>query len=268
MNPEPPPQNALERLLQRASDPAVHGQMFRTLLEGDLFIFVPYHPEMVGEMTRSVDDGLTWVTTQDEEGPFTPIFTSEAAARHHRHRLPHGPGTPRITIAQLPARILLGFLNNGTTTALLLCCGQAMLRLKPEAIASLVKGEFTERTPHANRDDGSEPETTHVIALQPEQVPKKLREGVRVFCAQRRVPIAVYALRAVGPDKQPIDNAIRLVLWLRSTDNPFYNDFSLMAGRLVPDNLEIMTGIVTAEDEATLAFLQKQTPLWPVVPKA
>lgn len=265
MNPEPPPQNALERLLQRASDPAVHGQMFRTLLEGDLFIYVPYHPEMVGEMTRSVDDGLTWVTTQDEEGPFTPVFTSEEAARHHRQRLPHGPGTPRITIAQLPARVLLGFLNNGTTTALLLSCGQAMLRLKPEAVAALMNGEFTERT--AEKNDAP-PAKTHVIALQPGQVPKKLREGVRVFCAQRRVPIAVYAVIAVGPDKQPIDNAIRLILWLRSTDNHFYNDFSLMAGRLVPPDQEIMTGVVTAEDEATLAFLQKQTPLWPVVPKA
>ena len=48
--PEPEPSNALERLLQKAQDPAVHGRMMRALWDTELHTLIAYHPELEGMM--------------------------------------------------------------------------------------------------------------------------------------------------------------------------------------------------------------------------
>ena len=73
------------------------------------------------------------------------------------------------------------------------------------------------------------------------------------MCDRTPVPIAVYLFVLVDPATgQPDLRQWRLILRLRSEDNDFYNDLSLLAGKLLPPGIEV-------------AFLSKNTPLWPVI---
>lgn len=87
------------------------------------------------------------------------------------------------------------------------------------------------------------------------------------FCAKRRVPIGVYVFRSMdrGTGEYPA-NALTIILWLRETDSDFYNDFSLMVGRVKPLTLEIDCGVMTPDDVSGVTLLQTCTPLWPVMP--
>ena len=60
-------------------------------------------------------------------------------------------------------------------------------------------------------------------------------------------------------------NDLRVILWLRHADPVFYNDFCLMAQKLTPRHLEFYGAVVTSDDTDTVAFLQQQTPLWPLM---
>jgi hypothetical protein len=75
----------------------------------------------------------------------------------------------------------------------------------------------------------------------------------------------VYLFVLVDPATgQPDLRQWRLILRLRSEDNDFYNDLSLPAGKLLPPGIELACAVVT-DDEQALAFLSKNTPLWPVI---
>lgn len=257
--PEPEPQNELERLIKAAAeDPSLHGKMFRKLWEAELHVYVPPHPELIGEHTRDVGEGFTWCTYGDADGPFAAVFTSEAAARYEMRNVP----PPRPMICSLPVEVLFGFLNDGRTTVRVMAAGGGTMRLKPEAVASLVKGELTHNRAGG---DGDKTEVT-LLAVPEEKVPMKLRQAIRVFCAKRRVPIGVYVFHQMDPATgQYPGNDLRVILWLRSVDNDFYNDFCLMAQKLTPRHLEFFCAVVTSDDAPSVAFLQKNKPLWPIL---
>ena len=257
--PEPEPQNELERLIKAAADdPALQGKMFRKLWESELHVYVPPHPELVGEHTRSTDEGFSWCTYGDADGEFAAVFTSEAAARYELRNIPK----PRPMICSMPADVLFGFLNNERATVRVMAAGGGTIRLKPEAVAALVGGKFT----HNRIDHDVEPEAVTLRAVPDEKVPMKLRQAIRVFCARRRVPIGVYVFHQMDPQTgQYPGNDLRVILWLRSADNEFYNDFCLMAQKLTPLHLEFYCAVITTEDSQGVAFLQKNKPLWPLM---
>ena len=261
--PAPEPQNELERLIKRAAgDPSLQGRMFRLLMKAELSIYVPYHPELIGDFARSTDDGLVFCRYSDAKGEFVPVFTSEAAATYEVRNL-RQTGEEEPLVATLPAKVLLAFLNDGTTNVRVMAAGGGLIRLQPEAVASLVAGDFTGE--RLIGEGSSDPAPITLRAVPAEKVPAKLRQGIRVFCAQRRVPIGVYLFHPLDPQTgEEVGNDLRLIVWLRHPDPIFYNDFSLMIGKLVPPHLQMLCAAVTSEDQRTIAFLQNQTPLWPL----
>jgi len=166
-------------------------------------------------------------------------------------------------ICSLPAAVLFGFLNNKRTTVRVMAAGGGTVRLKPEAVAALVKGEFT----HSRVETGNKrKEEVTLLGVPDEKVPMKLRQAIRVFCAQRRVPIGVYVFHQMDPATgQYPGNDLRVILWLRDANNDFYNDFCLMAQRLTPRHLDFYCAVVTSDDAPTIAFLQQNQPLWPLL---
>lgn len=261
--PEPEPQHELDRLIKRAADePALQGQMLRLLMKSPLFIYVPYHPEMVGEYTRTTDQGLTWCTYQDAHGPFAAVFTSQASASYEMHNVRKGGGE-RPMICEMPGDVLLGLLNNGHTTVRIMAAGGGTIRLAPDGLAALVAGKLTGE--HMPQDSG-EVQAVQLVPVPEGRLPLKFKQAVRVFCARRRVPIGVYVFHQVDEATGTVPgNDLRVVLWLRQRDPVFYNDFCLMAQRLTPRHLEFYCAAITPEDSATVAFLQQHTPLWPLM---
>lgn len=260
--PEPEPQNSLDRLIKKAAeDPSVQGEMFRKLMAANLHIYVPPHPELVGEHMRSTEEGFSWCTYLDAEGAFAAVFTSLVCARYELRSL-KDDGKPKPMICELPADVLFGFLNDGLTTVRVLAAGGGTLKLQPRAVQGLVEGKFTH---NRVRDDGGAKQAVTLTHVADEKVPMKLRQGIRVFCARNRVPIGVYVFHQLDEKTgQYPGNDLRVLLWLRSADNDFYNDFCLMAQRLTPPNKEFYCGGVLSDDIQAIEFLQKQKPIWPI----
>jgi hypothetical protein len=109
-HPEPPPQNKLERLIDKAAnDPALEGRMFRMLWASEVFTFVPDHPEMRGEFALQNGDDFTFCTYEDPKGKFIAVFTSDAAAEWAGEQI----AEPKPAIASMPAEALFKIANNG-----------------------------------------------------------------------------------------------------------------------------------------------------------
>lgn len=68
-----------------------------------------------------------------------------------------------------------------------------------------------------------------------------------------------------SPCLTPPGNDLRVILRLRGTDDRFFNDFCLMPQKRTPPHLVFYCAVVTSEDTASVEFLQKNKPLWPLM---
>ena len=237
-HPEPEPQNALERLMRKAADDhSLDGQMFRLLWSSELSVPIPDHPEIRGGFKVGNGSVITFTTYHDKDGPFIPVFTSEAAADYAVQRLAPKPW-PAIATTQ--AEVIFRALAAMNIRVIINAGLSARIRLAPEGVAALVAGEFTH-----NR--ASKREKMRLRPVPADKVPAKLRQAIRVFCAQRRVPIAVYVFHPIdGATGECDESEFRVVSWLRHENDDFYNDFGLLIGKLLPDRYRCSTVNVTA----------------------
>lgn len=250
----------LERLmLLGAKDPALHGPMFRALLGARVWCFIPPHPEMV-DHERAANDPLTWVCFRDEQGLFAPVFASEKAAERRAEKmLPRPP-----MMLEIPARVLLAHIQAAGNTVLLIASNGAQIRIPPEALASLLKGSFTEA---GTGEMETRQMTLHPIAA--EDFPREWETAIREFCTQRQGAMAVYAFHPRGGEHGRVQwTETHLILRLRDDAGHFFDDFEMMMERLVPEGCKLRVGAVVPEDAASMEFLARCTPVWPVLPGA
>ena len=176
------------------------------------------------------------------------------ALRHHAEiivermvRAAHPEHHPQIIFRETPRRLI-------------------RLVLEPSAVASLVSGELSR-----NKVQEGPSELAQSVELKPvpeERVPFMLLRAMRVFCVQRKSAVGLYAFHQANEATGSFpENDLRVVLWMRSPDHAFYNDFCMMAERMMPPRLDFYCAAVTAEDADTVAFLQQHRPLWPITKK-
>jgi hypothetical protein len=257
--PEPEPSNALERLLIKAEDPAVHGRMMRALWDTELHTLIAYHPELEGMMELQNGSPMPqFIQIDDGSGPFIPVFSSEAVAEYSIAKNAKKMG--KQSLASMPGEALFQILNQLKCDVVVNPGMKYRLKLQPEAIASLVSGEFRHTRP--THDD---PKKTKLRPIEHHTLPANLRDSIRRFCDRGRVPIAVYAFVACDEEGQPDLHDLRVILRLRSEDNDFYNDFRLMVAKLSTPNLRLSTGVAIDTDEKGLTWISQQKPLWPVL---
>jgi hypothetical protein len=257
----------LERVMMLAlKDPGLMGPLMRMLLEARLWVYVPPHPELVGEHVRDVRDGFTWNTYRDQEGDFAAVFTSLRAAQDERRsslrKQREKPG-----MVELPTRVLFGFLNNGRTTARVMALNGATIRLDPDGISQALEGGFTEQQPPPPPEPGSG-HAMMMVPVRPDDVPSKLRQAIRVFCTQRQGAVAVYVCHPQYEATGAVDELdLRVLLRLRDNPGYFYNDFQIMTQKNTPKPYESFVGMPSAEqwEEPQMEFLRQATPVWPVM---
>lgn len=245
-------------------DQGLLGPLMRLLLEARLWVYVPPHPELEGEHTMKVSDGFTWNTYRDEQGDFAAVFTSLRAAQEELRTSLRNQKKPAIV--ELPARVLFGFLNNGRTTVRIMAHNEAVIRLDPDGVRQALEGGFTADVPPSA--GSGECEIMRLVPVDPEDMPLKLRQAIRVFCTQRQGAIAVYVCHS--PDKatgEMNDLVFYVLLRLRDNAGYFYNDFQIMAHKNTPNPYEIFLGVPSAEkwEEPDMEFLREATPVWPVM---
>lgn len=244
-------------MAKAVNDPSCHGEMFRKLLESELFLMIPAHDLEPGDHEIAADESFQWCVFGDAEGAFTPVFTSLSVAEDRARKLPPGP---RRAIIGMEARGLLHFLRGGAHPVRLIAAGAVEIALRPEALNALLEGRLTDSRPSPGP---AESLMLHPVAA--EDLPAGLVAGVRGFCDKRRVPIGVYVFQADDPSSgERMTGELRIILWLRDSDNPFFNDFSLMAQKLAPDH-EIVIGVVTSDTPQAVEFVSARRPLWPAL---
>lgn len=259
--PEPGPSNALERLLQKAQDPAVHGRMMRALWDTELHTLIAYHPELEGEMELQNGSPIPqFIHLEDGKGgSFIPVFTSEVVAEYALAKNAKKLG--KQSLASMPGEGFFQIVNHLKCHVVVNPGMKLSLKLHPEAIAALVSGELR----HTRPTHDSTQKTT-LRAIEYSSLPTHLSDSIRRFCDKNRVPIAVYAFVACDPaTDQPNMQELRILLRLRSEDNDFYNDFRLMVGKLATSKFRIITGVILETDKSGLTWLSQQKPLWPVI---
>lgn len=258
--PEPEPGNALERLLIKAShDPACHGALMRKLWESEITTLIPYHPEMMGSHELAPGQELQLMVVAYKSGPFIPAYTSEIAAEYclNIKKADDKPLGVLSIIGEAFFQMVMGLgqrviINDGM---------QHGLELQPEALEKLVRGDFRHHRPSTGQG-----ESYTLYAVNEDSIPGEMKDAVRRFCDQNPIPIAVYFFLSADPATgEPSRNDVRIIMRLRSADNHFYNDFSLMVGRLASAGVTLSTAVVTQDDTEALDFLQRCKPLWPVL---
>ena len=260
--PAPEPQHELDRLMLRAAnDLSVHPAMFRMLWEAEeLCVYVPPHPELLGEFVRSTDDGFTWCTFADAEGTFAPVFTSLACAEYQVRNL--GKEGPRPMIASLPPKVLFGFLNDGQTTARIIAAGGGQISLPPPAVAALVSGKLTKPATKGPAR-GAKPQPIRLHPVADGLLPAELREAIADLCAASPVPLGVYVFHQADEAGNIPANDLRFLLWLRREDPEFLHHFREVISKLTPAPLRPFFQAVTAAGKDVMKFLQQSKPLWP-----
>lgn len=256
LGPVTDPQELERVMLLAAKDVALHGPFFRLLMEARVWIFVPAHPEMVSH-SQDQTEPITWKEYGDAQGRFAPVFTTGEAAEQRAEKLP--PPVPMMM--ELPARMLFAHLQNAGSTALLCASHGATFRLPPEVLGSLFRGEWTEAQPDRTRG-----EKVRLRPVPPEELPAELREAIREFCTQRQGAIQVNVFNPIDPEKETYKpHDLRVFVRLRDQSGHFYNDFRLMASRVAPKPYEVSIGVANEDDEEGMAFIQRCTPVWPVI---
>lgn len=257
--PEPQPSNDLERLLQKAAtDPAYHGQMMRALWDSELNTLIEYHPELEGGGTQTGTPPLLML--KEGEDVFIPVFSSDAVADYCIEK--NGQGMGRVAMAGLPGSDLFQIAAQLKKDVILNPGMTHRLKIGAEAVAALVRGDMR----HSRPDHDGPKQSTRLIGMPLHSIPSGFLDGVRRFCKRTPTPIAVYLFMLGHPETgKPVPNEWRLILRLRSDDNDFYNDFGLLASKLLPKGVQLDIGVVTGEDAQALDFLQKHRPLWPVI---
>lgn len=256
-DPEPTPPNALERLMIKGGhDPSRHGEMFRMMLKSELFLLVPRKDLTDG--SYPVGGAFEWSNFGDQEGTFVPVFTSEAVAETMVKNL---PSSKDCAIAGLDARTLFQILSGSEWPIRIYASPQVRVILDPSGIPHLLNGDLTEARPSSG-----DPQTLTFYPILSEDLPPRLLEGVRHFCSKRRVPLGVYAFHVEDPESgEVLENNLHLILWLRGTDNHFYNDFILMSRKLTPEGVNLFVGVVTPDQTEQVEFLSARPPVWPVL---
>jgi hypothetical protein len=260
--PEPPPGNAVEKLLvQGATDLSVHGRLLRALWKAEVCALIEYHPEVV-EQTMELQNGSPmppFLRVQDDTGIFVPVFSSEEVADYCIDKNAKDKGPKALAI--MPGEAFFICMNQLKTDVVLNPGMTHRLLLKQEAVAAMVSGELRHARPHHG-----EARESYLIGVDCESLPADFRDGLRRFCDATPVPIAVYMFLEGDPQThQPDMRQWRIMLRLRNEENDFYNDLGLLARKLLPKSVDLNIATVTGDDAQALDFLQKHTPLWPVL---
>jgi len=128
--PSEPRLNALEKLMEKSvTDSSHHRKLFKMLLISELFALIP-----PGEPVS--DDGpKKWCSFEDSRGKFTPVFTSEAAAKA---RLGDVPELKVLAVEKFAADRLLRILSNSKTPVRIIAHGATQVTFQPEALTLLL----------------------------------------------------------------------------------------------------------------------------------
>jgi hypothetical protein len=252
------PTNELDRALMavQRSD-AAWPDVYRQLIEGELWFLVKYHPEIEGEVLELKNGSpLPFALLADKEGAVVPLFSSEA-------RLEEGLKKGRVpartfSAGSMPAQQVLAILGQTKLRAVInKSCGTGQIIIPPDLMRDLASGKALAPLPL-----GQERHKKGVLKIiNPADYPTDLIQPVFEFMRRHagfRVAWIFDSSKVV--DKPVAGRCYQFLFVMQPRDEVIFHDLNMtiQAARAAAD--EVGLGLLDETDENYIAKLFRQAP--------
>ncbi len=251
------PTNDLDRALIAAQrTTAAMPDFYRRLSEGDLYLLVPYDPEVVDEEIE-IKNGLEFpfAMLKDEEGEVVPIFSSSERAEEGLTRGKVPPST--FLVGCMPAVQVLEVLGKMNMRAVLnKSCTTPQFTIPPDLMRDLASGEVLEPLPEG------ETEEIALNRVDPADYPTDLVQPVFEYCRRHKQYRAAWIFQSpVGAAKVAANGGrgYQLTFLMDPRDRIVHHDLNLViAAALSESKDDVAHGLLDERDPVAVADLFRQ----------
>lgn len=255
--------NDLDRaIIDLCRSKAALPELMRQLGEGELWFFIPFHPEVEGgEMELKNGMALPFSQFEDPEGPVVPLFSSLERAEEARKKARFPART--FSTAAMPAKQALEILGKAELRAVLnKGCKTGQVVLPANMMRDIADGSAlrpdTEPMPHIH-------ETVNII--DPADYPTDLIQPAFEILRQHRNFRAAWIVeRGKGKPTAADGRRYQFLVLMDPRDAVIFRDFNLVVQSACARTDEVDLGYLDENDTAYIASLWKQTPAFYTAP--
>jgi hypothetical protein len=251
----PIPLNDLDKAImafQRSQ--AALPELLRRLCEGNLWLLVPFHPEVANQDMQYLEgQPMPFLRIQTSKGVMVAVFSSEARALEGMKKAKMRPRT--YMPAVMSARDVLGMLGKmNLAMAVNKGCPTGDISLPPQSLLKLASGAAFK--PPTMDDKGSE--RLRLDKVDPADYPTALVQAVFEFCRQHGQFRAVWIFtRAIAGQPAPARKPYYLLVLMEPRDVALFHDFNLVA-KSVSREYEINLSLTGSNAPECIADLFRQ----------
>lgn len=253
------PTNELDRALQAVhKSPAAIPDLYRRLSEGELYLLVPYHPEVIDEAIEIKNGApFPFAMLSDDEGEVVPIYSSSERAEEGLERGQVPPAT--FLIGSMPAVQALEVLGKMNLRAVLnKSCTTPEFTIPPDLMRDLASGEVLEPMTEGNR------QTFSLDLLDPADYPTYLVQPVFEYLRRQKQYRAAWIFRSPSEEAKASakgGHGYHLAFLMDPRDRIVHHDLNLIiAAALSWSDDELTHGLIDETDPVEVAGLFRQAP--------
>ena len=244
--------NDLDRAIKavqrsRAAVPELYGQLTR----GELWVLLPFHPELEGELEWKAGTPLPFSILEDNKGGVVPLFSSEERVNEGLEKAGVPPRT--FCAASLPAIQILEILGKADLRAIInKSCATGELTLPPNLMRDLVSGKVL--SPASTVSTGPQ-ERGNIQAVNPADYPRHLVQPAFEF--MRRFPNFRAAWIFTLPEQQATASKPpwQMLLLMQPRDNTASHQLDLVVQGARLQGETIALGLLDENDQDFLKRL-------------
>lgn len=251
---DPIPLNDLDRaivamLRSRSAVP----ELLRRLREGDLWMLVPFHPEVANEEMNYLEgEPLPFLRTQSKDGVMVAVYSSQARALEGLKKAGMKPNAYMPAI--MSALDVLGMLGKlELKMSLNQGCATGAVLLPPKSLRDLAAGTALK----PSGADG-ESEQLRLDKVDPADYPTDLLQPVfEFFRRHEQFRVAWIFSRTMPGQPAPLHKPCYLLVLMEPRDGALFHDFLLVA-KSEPRAYEVNISLTESNEPELIANLFRQ----------
>ncbi len=251
----PIPLNDLDKAImafQRSQ--AVVPDLLRLLCAGNLYLLIPFHPEVANESMEYLEgQPMPFLRIKTSRGVAVAVFSSEARALESLKKAKVRPRT--YMPAVMAAKDVLGMLGKlNLTMSVNQGCSTGDVSLPPESLLKLASGAAFNPPPF----DSKNAERLRLDKVDPADYPTALVQAVFEYCRQHGQFRAVWLFtRTMAGQPAAARKAYYVLVLMEPRDEALFHDFLLVA-KSVSREYEINLSLTESNAPEIVADLFRQ----------
>jgi len=250
----PIPMNDLDKaIMAMQRSPAAQPDLCRRLREGNLYLLVPFHPEVANEkMNYREGDPMPFAKVQTDRGVVVTVYSSEARALEGLKKAKVKPRTfMPAEMRALDVLAMLGKLELSMTVNK--GCATGSITLPPKTLRVLADGSA-----FGPQHDDSEGEQLTLNRINPADYPTNLLVPVFEFLRQHKQFRAAWIFtRIMAGQPSPVHRPYYLLAFMEPRDSALFNDLCMVA-HAARGKHEVNTSLTESNRPEVIASLFRQ----------